>query len=179
MAVDAEGNVLVSDQSNGRIRSIAALLPPPMRGKLPPALPSAYRDEMRALLDDSSFADIAFVVEGEKVTAHRALLSARSEYFRTMLSASFREAQPSSEVPIGGMSSSAFKELLAYIYTDELVFSDKNMIDVMRKARECQLDRVYNHTVQPHSAALPSRPQRAERGHVVHPGRPVQARRPA
>ena len=108
--------------------------------------PSTYRDEMRALLDDSRFADITFVVEGEKITAHRMLLVARSVYFRTMLSSGFKEAN-SNEVLIGDVSISAFKEILMYIYTDELVFTTENLSEVMRKANEFQLERVYKHTL--------------------------------
>ena len=45
-------------------------------------------------------------------------------------------------------TSGAFKELLGYLYTDALRFKDEHMIDVMRKAKEIQLDRVYNHAVR-------------------------------
>ena len=49
LAVDAEGNVLVSDHSNGRIRSIAALLPPPTRSCRPRCRrPTATRCEEQA-----------------------------------------------------------------------------------------------------------------------------------
>jgi hypothetical protein len=39
---------------------------------------------MSALLDDQLFADVTFVVEGQEVRAHRAILSARCLTFRAM-----------------------------------------------------------------------------------------------
>mgnify|MGYP003888260337 FL=1 len=35
--------------------------------------------------NDQAMADVVFVVEGERVKLHRAILAARSEYFRRML----------------------------------------------------------------------------------------------
>jgi hypothetical protein len=38
--------------------------------------------------------------------------------------------------------------LLRYLYTDELKIADEHLLEVMRKAKEIDLERVYNHTVQ-------------------------------
>ena len=63
-----------------------------------------------------------------------------------MFSGSFSEnAQDGAPVRIGDTTPGAFSELLAYLYTDVLRFEDEHLIDVMRKAKEMSLDRVYIH----------------------------------
>ena len=47
------------------------------------------------------------------------------------------------EVAIGGTMPQAFKAILRYLYTDELTFDDAVVVQVMRKAREIQLERVF------------------------------------
>ena len=50
-------------------------------------------DMLRMLEDDDTFTDVTFEVEGVHIGAHRAVLSARSAYFRTMLRSGCRESQ--------------------------------------------------------------------------------------
>ena len=50
--------------------------------------PSSFLDDMAGMLDqgcDKSMADVVFVVEGRRVKLHRAILAARAEYFKSML----------------------------------------------------------------------------------------------
>jgi hypothetical protein len=54
----------------------------------------------------------------------------------------------SSTITIGGTTPSAFKALLRYLYTDVLKFEDDDILSVMSKAKEYQLERLYNHTVR-------------------------------
>lgn len=39
----------------------------------------------------------------------------------------------------------AFRQLLRYLYTDELIFSDEHLLDVMLLAQKMVIDRVMNH----------------------------------
>jgi len=41
--------------------------------------------QMEAMLPDGSLADVTFVVGDARIHAHRAILAARSEYFRAVL----------------------------------------------------------------------------------------------
>ena len=43
-------------------------------------------EDMKELLDQTTFSDVYFVVEGRRVFAHKAILAARSVYFNTLLS---------------------------------------------------------------------------------------------
>ena len=113
---------------------------------------------MEALLNDESLSDVTFVVCDARIPAHRLVLITHSEYFRAMLTAGFREGQEpvakrartsgqeaATEIRIGETTPEAFRALLRYLYTDELRFADEQLLDVMRKAKEMSLDRVYIH----------------------------------
>ena len=53
-----------------------------------------------------------------------------------MLTSSFQEGQHDSLVNVGDTTPAAFKAVLRYAYTNELVCDDESVVDVMRKARE-------------------------------------------
>jgi hypothetical protein len=44
--------------------------------------PSDFIGHMRSLLGSDAFSDIAFVVEGTRVAAHKAVVCTRCDYFR-------------------------------------------------------------------------------------------------
>jgi hypothetical protein len=113
-------------------------------------LPSARISEFGSLLDDPTSADVTFVVNNERIPAHRIILAARSTYFRTMFSSGMKEAQKGNDIIVQDTSPAAFRALLLYLYTDKLAFGDTVtlLVDVLRKAKELELTRVYNHCEQ-------------------------------
>jgi speckle-type POZ protein len=88
-------------------------------------------------------ADFTFVVNSERIPAHENILAARSPYFRAMLEVT--EAQGGSDIIIQDTSPAGFGALLLYLYTDELVFDETLVVDVLPKANELELTRVYTH----------------------------------
>ena len=48
--------------------------------------------DLQTLVNSNLFSDVTFDVEGHRVFAHRAVLVARSEYFRAMFCGGLREA---------------------------------------------------------------------------------------
>jgi hypothetical protein len=157
VAVDEEGNVIVTDRDNSCIRTIDADLTPAIAAGR--RLPSGYAAEMLTMFNDPTFADITLVVGETEIPAHRAILAARSEYFKTMLTGNFQEGAAAAgvgantrrlRVEISDTKPATLRALLRYLYTDELLFEDADLVDVMRKAQEIQLHRVFNFVV--HSA---------------------------
>ena len=110
---------------------------------LPPLLQSSFvSDIQRHLL--YTVHDVCFVVEEERVPAHRFHLSARCEYFRSMFSAGYKEGD-GSEIHIEGTSITAFKALLKYLYTDDLEVDDEVLFDLAKLCDQYQVERLHNH----------------------------------
>uniref|UniRef100_A0A0G4H6Y7 BTB domain-containing protein n=1 Tax=Chromera velia CCMP2878 TaxID=1169474 RepID=A0A0G4H6Y7_9ALVE len=103
---------------------------------------------MEALLNDETYSDITFVIGDARITAFSGILINRSEYFQVMLTSGFAEGREArKEIPIHNTTPEAFKAILRYLYTDELEFPTKHLVDVMNKAKEISLERLYEHTV--------------------------------
>lgn len=72
---------------------------------------------LRAQLNDLAFTDVTFLVDGEQVGASRAILSASSDYFRSLLSRSFGEAHDSSTpITIANVRKDVFLLCLEFLY---------------------------------------------------------------
>ena len=91
---------------------------------------------------------MTFVVGDARVKGHHAVLVARSEFFRTILTSGFSEGQgatsSTTEIPIRDSTPGALWALLRYLYfftsyTDQLHFADEHLVDVMCKAKEISL----------------------------------------
>jgi sugar lactone lactonase YvrE len=128
VAVDGDGNVIVVDACNGCIRCVASahiVIPWHVEflnhAALPALLQSSFASDQQHhdLFDLGSFHDVCFVVEQERVHAHKGILSAWCEYFSSMFGAGFKEGN-SAEMSIKGTASTAFKALLKYLYTDNM-----------------------------------------------------------
>ena len=146
IAIDIDGNLLVSD--GPRIRSIAAGVVPPTPLR---AIPTSTRvANFSSLLDDPTFADVEFQVQGKTTTAHRNILSARCEYFRAMFTGNFTEGQPGSSgkvvCRVEDTTTPAFKFVLRYLYTDVLDDpEDDDAVQVMRLADRYGVERLVAH----------------------------------
>jgi hypothetical protein len=114
--------------------------------RLPPLLQSSFASDIHhhLLFESGSFHDVTFVMEQERVPAHRCNLSARCEYFRSMFGAGFKEGD-SAEIHIEGTSSAAFKALLKYLYTDSMVVDDAVLFDLSKLSDQYRVERLNNH----------------------------------
>jgi hypothetical protein len=62
-----------------------------------------------------------------------------------MFSSGMREAQRGNDIVIQDTSPAAFRALLLYLYADELAFDDTLVVEVLSKAKELELTKVYNY----------------------------------
>lgn len=79
---------------------------------------SSLLDHLRELVNNPDmFPDITFMVEGEPVHAHKAILAARSEHFRAMFKSGMRESREAVIPYGGGWSRVAFIAMMEFLYT--------------------------------------------------------------
>ncbi|KAI3372345.1 hypothetical protein L3Q82_022839 [Scortum barcoo] len=76
-------------------------------------------DGLLALRQGGILFDVVLLVEGRPIQAHRILLAASCDYFRGMFAGGLRETRQK-EIPIHGVSYTAMKKILDYIYTSEI-----------------------------------------------------------
>mmetsp|Transcript_41978 Transcript_41978/g.164492 ORF Transcript_41978/g.164492 Transcript_41978/m.164492 type:complete len:584 (-) Transcript_41978:1052-2803(-) len=95
--------------------------------------------DMRKVLNNETFSDIVFIVEGERIFAHKCVLVARSQYFRNMFQSNMKEKNQN-EIVIEEISKGIFLALLEYVYTDHLDLHRDMCIDVLKAAEKFGLD---------------------------------------
>ncbi|XP_015225500.1 PREDICTED: kelch-like protein 22 isoform X1 [Cyprinodon variegatus] len=98
-------------------------------------------DGMQTLRQSGTLFDVVLLVEGRSIQAHRVLLAASCHYFRGMFTGGLRETQQT-EIPIHGVSYTAMKKILDYIYTSEIELDLENVQEILIAATLFQLDTV-------------------------------------
>ncbi|KAM4578954.1 kelch-like protein 22 isoform 2-T2 [Fundulus diaphanus] len=96
---------------------------------------------MHGLRQSGTLFDVELLVEGRPIPAHRILLAASCDYFRCMFAGGLRETQQN-EIPIHGVSYTAMKKILDYIYTSEIELDLENVQEVLIAATLLQLEDV-------------------------------------
>ena len=90
-----------------------------------PLLSSAAAAHEMSPLASSAFehlCDLVLLVDGQRFLAHRAIVCARCEYFRALLSKQFAEAGRA-EVTLNGINRETFALVLRFLYTGRLSFA--------------------------------------------------------
>lgn len=102
-----------------------------------------YIKGTKELLADGKFSDFAFIVEGQEVPAHRALLASRSEVFNQIFTA--KDEEKEKEIAkITGASKNSLEKFLAYLYTDEFEHFNDNIPDFLYLANKFSIPDVKN-----------------------------------
>jgi DNA-binding beta-propeller fold protein YncE len=122
--LDERGRLLVASFENaGCLRIVEASLAPrvPFAGHVEQTAGDkalrALQADYGKLLMDTARADVTFVVDGQRFSAHSCVLMARSEHFRAL----FDWGEPAGrDIVLEDVSAEAFRVLLRYLYTQEL-----------------------------------------------------------
>lgn len=100
-------------------------------------LTERFSDQMAQLCMSDDYSDVTFIVETQRLPAHRVILAARSEYFRALLYGGLSETTQSEinlKIPL-----EAFKALLRYIYSGHMSLSqmkEENILDTLGLANQ-------------------------------------------
>jgi leucine-zipper-like transcriptional regulator 1 len=74
--------------------------------------------DLRAMINNSTMSDIAFIVEGQRVYAHKLILM-RCSYFQALFLGEMRESRMD-EISLPPVGHAVFLSILEYLYTDQL-----------------------------------------------------------
>eukprot|EP00171_Calliarthron_tuberculosum_P009693 IDg9693t1 len=99
------------------------------------------------LLNNELFSDVRFIVEGQTVYGHRAILYSRSDYFRTMFDAQMRESSALS-IPIPDVSHDVFLAVMEYLYMRKAnVRNGQHAVELLKAADMFRLDGLRSYCV--------------------------------
>ncbi len=90
---------------------------------------------------NGEFCDAKLNIEGEILLAHKCVLSAASEYFRSMFLGKYQESKKG-EVEIKGVTHPAMQGILAAIYTKKLKLTNKTVVDLLSAADFLQINEI-------------------------------------
>jgi len=85
---------------------------------------------MEMLWKEKPFADITFIVEGEEIQAHRAILL-KCRYFQDLFKSDMVEANSTKISVPGNISVENFKAILEYIYRDKIVLTEPLALELV------------------------------------------------
>ncbi|XP_071846345.1 RCC1 and BTB domain-containing protein 1-like [Apostichopus japonicus] len=85
------------------------------------AVPNEYGGDVltslkNCLTEDEEIEDITFIVEGQKIRAHKTILMIRSDYFRSMFQKDWAE-KDKKDITIQGFTYVGFNTYIEYVYT--------------------------------------------------------------
>ena len=83
------------------------------------SLLQGVRAALAYIWEEQKFTDVDFLVDGQVISAHKAVLASQSQYFECMLFGSMREASMNS-VELKDVPVSAFRKVLQFAYTGSL-----------------------------------------------------------
>ena len=102
---------------------------------------STYIQNMRDMVDNEQFSDVVFLIDGDRIHAHKSILAARCEHFEAMFRSGMRESIEN-EILIENFSKPAFLLLMEYLYTDSAMIDIEYSVELYVIADLYQLERL-------------------------------------
>ncbi|ASK51350.1 BTB kelch-domain protein [Eptesipox virus] len=82
-------------------------------------------NNLEYFLENKLFCDITLLIENKKISAHKIILAACSDYFKAMFTSNFKE-NTLSTITINCLDYNAIKKIIKFCYTNELNFDSVN-----------------------------------------------------
>ena len=87
-------------------------------------------ESLKLAFNDQSTSDIAFVIEGQYIYAHRAVLKIRCDYFKSMFQSHWDE-NSRNEIEVNEFSFPVYKAFINYLYTDNVDLNPEEAIGLL------------------------------------------------
>uniref|UniRef100_A0A8D8BS01 Speckle-type POZ protein-like B n=1 Tax=Culex pipiens TaxID=7175 RepID=A0A8D8BS01_CULPI len=102
-----------------KITTYEGIINESLRENLPEPMPGSLSKDMGTLVEGPKFGDVTILIDGQRFLAYKGILSARSAVFAAMFKHPMQESTENC-ITINDVEPGVFKELLRYIYTDQL-----------------------------------------------------------
>jgi len=100
-------------------------------------LPSKHTRDLQSMVNCEEYSDVWFSIEGKLLCASRFILSARSEYFHSLLLGNMKEGHKNEVVHIKSTSYRAFSAVISYLYSGMLQHVDVDLaLQMLRLAHQ-------------------------------------------
>lgn len=109
--------------------------------------PNEALESMRRMREEGRLRDIVLRVQGRKIYAHRLVLAASSQYFRSMFAGDMLESR-STEVELKEVEADAIELLVDFAYTTRLEITVTNVQSLMTAASLFDFPAVFKATAQ-------------------------------
>ena len=96
-------------------------------------------ERFKQLFESKALSDVVIQVQEERFDAHKLILSARSSVFLAMFQSDLTETQTDT-VKIEGIEPAVFKEVLRFIYTDQVERMEEMAVELLAAAERYMLD---------------------------------------
>lgn len=97
--------------------------------------------EMNTLRETKDLCDVTFLVEGERLHAHRIVLASLSPYFKAMFTCKMSESKQK-EITLKGIDLETLGVLIEYTYTATIVITEDNVQSMLPAASILQLNEI-------------------------------------
>jgi len=132
--ISPELELIAKEYELGRLQDIANAIKQKhikfSRDTLFVRLPSLAKDLEMAYKEDNFFTDTSFMLDGIKRPSHRAMLYARSAYFRTMMDSKMSESERDGTIFVEDVHPIVFEAVKEYFYTNSTHLSADYIIEM-------------------------------------------------
>jgi len=102
------------------------------------------QQDLEQLLKNQSATDICFIIDSHKLRVHKLILSARSPVFSAIIKAAEENDNLKDVVEIKNISFITFKELIHFLYTDQVSLTESNADSLLATARKYSIPLLIN-----------------------------------